>query len=235
MRLKSRMTLAALFLPFVVGSFAPLHGVQEPAGPAKPSEAASKPEPALQFQFGVKGLTPANLVQAKENLIALSTQIFACGSCKLEQPTAGVCDACGQELQAQKRPILQEAVPSADSESIRVVVVPGRTLRLSEIEGALKKSAIQLDAERFPVSGRAVLVLRGGMPDSAAVIEKRLAEAKLFEEVHAIQGSPSGEIRLAVRAGPTPPMQAKVASVIEGAGTKAKLADLVWGRSPPKG
>jgi len=93
------------------------------------------------------------------------------------------------------------------------------------------KNSIQIDAAKFPLAGESRLVLRGGTLENAKTIEEALMESKLFDLVKANYDAPSGEIRVVVHASATPPMHDEVTSVIDALGTRAKLADVIWG--PP--
>ena len=203
---------------------------QEPHGEVK-NAAASKLEPGVPLEFSVSGLTQANADKVKQGLTAMRAQVYVCEGCKHEQATAGKCSPCKLDLKAAKEPLFLEAVPSFETETIRVTPLAARTLRYSDLEGALRKESIQIDSAKFPLAGKARLVLTGGTLENAKAIEKALADAKLFERVKAEYDAATGEIHVLVHASATPPMRAKVISTLEGVGTKAKLSDVVWGPS----
>lgn len=195
--------------------------------------AAAKVEPGIPIRFSVTGLTKDNVDKVKQSLTSMEGQTFVCDGCKHEQATAGRCSPCNLDLKATKGPVFFEAVPSFETESIRVTPAAARTLRYSELDGALKKNSIQIDDAKFPIAGKARLVLLGGTLDNAKVIEKGLADAKLFDSVKAEFDTASNEIHITVQASATPPMRAKLISTIDGLGTKAKLSDVLWGPSAP--
>ena len=193
--------------------------------------AVPKVEPGLPLEFGVTGLTQDNLEQVRQSLTSLTSQVYVCTGCKHEQAKAGNCTACKLDLEAKREPMLLEALPSVETTSIRLIPVATRNLRYSDLEGALMKNSIKLDPAKFPLSGKSCLVLRGGTSEDAKTIEKALMDSKLFERVQASFDSASSEIRVVAHADATAPTYEEVASVIEKLGTKAKLADVVWG--PP--
>lgn len=203
---------------------------QEPQGEVK-NAAASKLEPGVALDFSVSGLTKSNVDKVKQSLTAMQTQVYVCSGCKHEQVTAGRCSPCNLDMKAAKEPLFFEAMPSFETETIRVTPLAARILRYSDLESALKKESIQIDSAKFPLPGKARLVLLGGTLENAMVIEKALVDAKLFEKVKADFDAATGEIHVKVQASATPPTRARVISTLDGLGTKAKLSDVIWG--PP--
>ncbi len=198
--------------------------------PAPGEAAAVKAAPIVELRFTVTGLTKENLSKVKESLTTLSFQTYLCGGCKYEQSTAGKCTKCNMDLKAERKPLLSAAMPSAEDSSITLTIDQGHPTRFSEIEGALKKNAINVDYSKFPITGKAHLVIRGGTADNVAAVEKAIKDAKLFDEVRAIWDAPSSEIHVMVRSGPTPPTRAAVAKVLEGSTLKVQFADVIWGQ-----
>lgn len=203
---------------------------QEGHGEVK-NASASKLEPGVRLEFSVSGLTKGNVDKVKQSLTAMRAQVYVCDGCKHEQDTAGKCSPCDLDMKAVKEPLFFEAVPSFETETIRVTPLAARTLRYSDLEGALMKESIRIDSAKFPLPGKARLVLLGGTLENAMVIEKALVDAKLFEKVKADFDAATGEIHVRVQASATPPLRARVISTLDGLGTKAKLSDVIWG--PP--
>ena len=223
--------LSSLFLLATLGSLggAPSAASQAPkqdSGQIKPKEAVSKPESTRELSFTVTGLTKDNLAKAKESLQALAMHVYTCEPCKVEQATAGTCPKCQGALAPESHPILSRVEPSADFTSVALTIGPGVMLKLSELESTLGKCSIHIDDAHLVLPGRARLVVQGAKADAVPVIEKALADAKLFEEVRANYDATKGELLVAVRAGASAPTRAKVVTALEGA--KVKLADVVW-------
>jgi hypothetical protein len=232
MNTKNVIPALALLLTGSMTAQADIQKAQAPHVQVKDA-AAVKPESAVQLEFTVTGLTKENREKVQQSLTSLKTQVYVCTGCKHEQDTTGKCAPCKLDLVSRAEPMLLEAVPTVDSASIRLIPMGARTMRYSDLVGALTKNSIQIDAAKFPLAGKSRLVLRGGSAENAEVIAKALVDAKLFQSVEASFDSASGEIRIAVHANATPPMQDKVSAVIDALGTKAKLADVVWGPSAP--
>ncbi len=204
---------------------------QDPAG-APTAATAAKVVPGPELRFTVSGLTQENASKVKESLTTLSFQSYVCEACKYEQSTAGKCTPCNTELKAVKKPLLAAVMPSATDSSITLTMAAGTPTRFSEIEGALKRNAINIDYAKFPIAGQSHLVIRGATADRVAEVEKALIDAKLFDEVKATFDAKTSEIHVAVRAGAAPPTRAKVASTIEG--LKLTFADVIWQAEPKK-
>jgi len=199
---------------------------------AKPQDAASKAEPGVPLSFTVTGLSATNVAQVTDNLKALSKESYACDKCKHEQATAGKCPGCKADLMAKKQPLFKAVTPSAEASTVTLVPNPSATVHLTEIEKTLDKSSVKIDANKFPIAGKPMLVFRGAGADMAPQIEKALADSKLFEQVKATHDAASNEIRVAVKAGAAAPTRAKLVSSLETAGVKAQLSDIVWGPAP---
>ena len=197
------------------------------AQPKETKEASAKAEGSRELAFPVSGLTKDNVAKVKESLQGLTMHVFTCAACKVEQAAAGDCPKCKSPLKAENRSDFEQISPSADAGTISLTVDPKAVLKLSELESTLGKNSIKIDPAKFPISGRAHLVVKGATADAAPAIEKALTDAKLFEEVKAKFDTTTNELHVMVRAGTSAPSRAKVSAAIEGA--KAQLADVVWG------
>lgn len=223
--------LALLLASSLITTSSSAQKAQEPVGQVKASGA--KLEPGVALKFGVTGLTDENFEKVQQSLTTLTTQVYTCEGCRHESAMAGKCAACNLDLKGKKEAVLLEALPSVETASIRLVPVAVRSLRFSDLESALTKNAIKIDAAKFPLPGKSRLVLRGGTLENADAIEKALLDAKLFDKVDATFDAASGEIRIAVQASATAPMHDKVTAAIDALGTKAKLTDVIWGAPAP--
>ena len=194
---------------------------------------ASMVEPGTPLEFSVRGLTKDNVDMVKQGLMSMETRVFMCDGCKHEQPTMGQCPACDVDMKSRQRSVLFEALPSFKDQRIRVTPFAAQTLRYSELEDALTKSSVQIDSSRFPIAGKARLVLLGGTLEDGKSIEKALRDSKLFGTATAKYDAAAGEIQVLVEAGVNPPMRDEIVSTIDGLGTKARLSDVIWQPSTP--
>jgi len=205
---------------------------EKPAKPAAAQEAGAKTDAPMMLQFGVMGLTKDNESKVKESLTALTAQRYVCEPCKVDKAMAGKCPKCSGDLAMKKKPVIQSSQAMTDKESLSLTVAPGASLSYSELESALGKNSVKIDAGKFTIPGKAELILRGGTAENATAIQKSLDDAKLFEHVKANFDAAKSEIVVMVQAGATPPTRAKVASTIDSAGTKLQLSDVIIGAAP---
>ena len=219
--LTSRIVIALL----VIGS---VHQAQTPTKQAPKAAEATLSEPELPLRFAVVGLTKENALAIKTALTDLSVQAYVCEPCRVEQAQAGPCSKCSGQLQMAKRPLLGSVAPTPEDTSIAVMLNPRRVVRLSEIEAALRKSAVTIDYAKLPLPGRVTFVAKGGTADKLAATQKALMEANLFEEIKANFDTASGEMRFTTRAKVTPaPTRAVVAKTFET--QQLQLVDVLFG------
>lgn len=222
MRINATSRIALVLL--AIGS---IHQAQTKPTAPKVAEATAAVEAELPLRVAVAGLTKENATAIKAALSQLSVQAYVCDPCKVEQAIAGQCSKCRSALQVAQRPMLASVAPTPEEASIALGLIQRRITRLSEIEAALKKSAVTIDNTKLALPGRMTLVVRGGSADKLALAEKALAEARLFEEVHAAFDAATSEIRIAVRAGATAPTRARVAGALES--LQLQLVDVHFG------
>lgn len=210
MKLNTTSQIALALL--AIGS---IHQAQTKPTAPKTAEASLTAEPELPLRMAVAGLTTEKVTAIKTALSGLSVQAYVCDPCKAEKAMAGQCPKCSGALVAAKRPLLSTVTPAPEQASITVSLNPRRLTRFSEIEAAMKGSAVTVDYAKLPLPGRMILVVKGGTADKLAMAEKALIDARLFDEVHATYDAATSEMRFAVRSGATAPMRARVATTIE--------------------
>jgi hypothetical protein len=204
---------------------------QDPHGQVKPASAV-KVQAGTPLEFNVTGLTEANADKVEASLIAMERKAYVCDGCKHEQATNGRCTPCKLDLKMTKAPMFFEVVPSFETQTIRLTPMAASTLRYSDLDAALLKGAIKIDAAKFRLAGQPRLILRGGKAEDVEIIEKALVDAKLFDKVEAETDAATGDIHVKLHASATPPLRSEVISVVEGLGTKAKVVDVIWGPLP---
>ena len=209
----------------------------KPASTPAAPPASTRPtnDPAVEkIMLHVTGLTKDNQTAVRDALNGLGREMYVCPTCKHEETAAGKCPTCKVELQSKKVPSFETVTVALDTSSITLVPAPNRQARLSHVEQALKRSSVQVDESRLALPGSSTLILEKGTADGVPVIEKALKASKLFEDVQARFDAPREEIDVQVRAGALPPTRTAVAKAIEATTTKARLADVVWGRQASK-
>ena len=201
---------------------------QQPS-PARPKEAAAVLQPR-EFLLPVSGLTADNVAALRDDLMALSTPVYACQACKFEQPTEGTCPKCQAVLKAETRSLFGAVQAVPQENRITLSIDPRASVRLSRIEAVLTKRELKIDDERFALTGTAKLVVRTPSLVQPAVIQEALAD--LFEDVKAAADSAPNQIVVTVRAGARAPTRAKVNAALNG--VQAQLIDLLLVPAPAK-
>ena len=242
--MKSRNRIHLLLALLATTSAASAQDAKKAAAPATlpaaaPSHAATAADaaPAALMEtisLHVTGLTKENLGKVREALTSLGAQRYVCSVCKHEQATPGKCPLCQKELQGLKWKALTNLTLAPESSSITFTPATGGKVRLSEIERSLTRDSIHVDESRLMLPGKATLILEDGVADNAPAVEKALKDAKLFDDVHVRFDAVLHELEIDVRAGASAPARSAVAKALEGAGTKARLYDVIWGQPPQK-
>lgn len=206
---------------------------KEAQAPAKqPKEAAAPVAAAREITLPVSGLTKEGVEALRADLLALSSEVFACPTCTVEQMKQGTCPKCKAPLVPETRQLFTAVGSSTQDNVLTLTTDPLAHVRLSRVETALKAKSLEIDDELFLLSGRTELYVQGA-PLDAATIQKALTESKLFDEVKASADPVTNQIVVMVRADSVAPSRAKVMAVLEDA--KAELVDVVWGQPiPPK-
>ena len=210
---------------------------ERPAGQERQKEAVpSTSEPAPEIEFGVIGLTKDNVEAVQRGLTSLTSQVYVCKGCGREYPKAGTCPQDKLELSPEKRQIFREVQPNLEQSNIRVKPESNATLRLSDIERALLAQSVRVEIGRFPVRGKATLVIRGGTGEDVAPIEKALEGSKAFEEVRVDFDPATSEILATVRsAAAKQQTMADLAAALKSTGSRVRLSDVVWGQPVIRG
>ena len=198
---------------------------------ARPKEAAVVVTPR-EFVLPVSGLSAENSVALREDLLALSNQVYACQACKVEQASEGTCPKCQAALKPETRALLGAVQPSPQDGRIQLTLEPHASVRVSRLEAVLAKREVKIDDERFALPGLAQLIVRVPSPVQPAVVQTALEEAKLFESVKAEADTAPNQVVATVRAGARAPTRAKVSAALSGA--KAQLADVLLLPPPAK-
>lgn len=200
--------------------------------PAKAPEAAARPPqaPGVQLSLPVSGLAKENAAKVESALTALSREFYACDACHSEHAQKGKCPGCGVEMTAHKAPLLKEAKAAPDKGTVALTTNPGCELKLSQVERALKSASAQIDAAKMTLAGKSVLLFpNAASQEEAMALGKMLADAGLFQTTRANFDAASKSIHVEVSAGATAPTRAAVDAALEKAGSKLRLADVVWG------
>ena len=204
---------------------------------AKPVQASAplvRTKVEAKLNLPVEGLTAENSEEVQSALSALKVKVYACEKCEAHYAREGQCTACKTPLTATEETVLKSVTTDPAKSEIVITTEPGMELRLSEVARALHSKSVDIDGEKFMISGNATLQVSGAMTkEQAMAIQSALMESKLFQAVHA-QVTPKG-ISIRVLAASTPPTRAQVQDVLSKAGAEFKLHNVIWNDWQPAG
>jgi hypothetical protein len=234
------VTLLSLFAAAPVLGQTPAKS-QKPA-PAKP---AAKVEPkhyepmggmhsmshmGESFTLTVTGLKAENATTARSALTALTSTAYVCPECGHRSDKAGNCETCDVALERRSEKVFASATPTAEKGTIALQLDPGAKVRLSQIEGALRASSIQVDRKMLDLKGPFIAVFQGAAtPEDARTIEKAVRDAGL-KDARASYESATKDVLVSIRDGSGSwTMLADAGSKLE---KPVRLSDVEWMGSP---
>lgn len=123
-------------------------------------QTAPKQRP-VELVLPLDRLEQANVQAAEVALESLTRTAYSCPVCLFTQPVEGACPDCDEELEPSEGAIhpVRRADVDAGERTMRLFLASGQTLRLSEVEHALKKSGAELEREAIPMLPWSRLVL----------------------------------------------------------------------------
>jgi len=197
----------------------------------RPKEAVAAVEPRA-LVLPVVGLTQETFAPLRDELKALTTQLFLCAPCKLEQPKEGACPKCKAALKAETRALFT-AIELAPEDARLALTIDARvSVSLARIEGTLTKRGLKLEEDAFTLPGPVQLVVRAPQGLDPAAVQAALEDAKLFAAVKVEADPASSQLLVQARAGKQAPTRAKVVAALQE--TKAQLVDVVFVPPPPR-
>lgn len=174
------------------------------------------------------GVTKLNSGVVEIALEGIAHRAWQCVECNAPQPAEGQCPTCKQPLVATEQTLLCHVTVDADAGTIHFDVLPGQSVRLSEIQSALTRFKVVLPPERQVMSRSSTLVIDGpASKDEVARLVTALSGSKLVEKVEGRLDEASGKAELEVRCVGSPP-RPEVEQALTGACASCKLADIKW-------
>jgi hypothetical protein len=228
--------VVALLAPLALAQNAqpPAKPAAKPAPQEKPAEKPAAPAPAMvnTLRVPVSGLTADNADKVKSALVAATNTIYRCSHCKKADAEAGQC--CGKDREAETGTALSDVAVDAKTSMVSFSVPAGRSVRLSDVEKALKSNNVMVASDKLQIGSDATVIVTG-VADAAAgdAVKKALTEAKLAETADVVTGT-NKEAKVTIRkSGMTAPTEARLKEAISKANSSFSVADIVW-NAPPK-
>lgn len=214
---------------------------QEKKPEAKPA-ASAQAEPAKaaaatsEITVPVTGLTADGASKVQEALTEMSAQVWTCKGCHVEERAAGTCGDCGGDLARERLPVLDKVQVAADAGTLRFALRPNRMLSLSDLDVALRKSAVAVDGSRMLLPGTSTLVLTGLTDKQIGEMEKALVDSRMFSTARGTYDGQTKEVRIRATAAQAAPTRAAVQLMIEQSTLHPRLSDIVLGgQGAPRG
>src|SRR5262249_12638033 len=123
------------------------------AKPAPQEKPAEKPAAAMTttstLRVPVSGPTADNPDKVKSALVAATNTIYRCSHCKKADAEAGQC--CGKDREAETGTALSDVAVDAKTSMVSFTVPAGRTVRLSDVEKALKTNNVMVANDKLQI------------------------------------------------------------------------------------
>jgi len=160
------------------------------ARPTKPSSAPSarrgKSAPRAQAPVTIPlGGVPAEAVTVLlADLRALTREVYACPTCKLESLRSGACSRCSGELTAagSSELVARVEIP-IDRRFLSITLNPHQWASIAEIDALLAKSGAKVRRDRFRLPQYARLLVSGVAAADAGRVRAALIDLKVVPAV----------------------------------------------------
>lgn len=174
------------------------------------------------------GLTKLNSGVVELALEGIAHRRWHCVECGVTLATQGECPTCKQPLVATEQTLLCHVAVDVDAGTLHFDVLPGESVRLSEIQAALTRFKLVLPPEKQVIPHSATLVVDGpASKDEVAKLVTALEGSKLFEKLSGRLDEAGGKAELEVRCVGSPP-RPQLEQALAKACAACTLADIVW-------
>lgn len=126
--------------------------------------------------------------------------------------------------------LLAEVAVDAEKGVLELVVAPGQSLRLAQVQRALNASSVRIKGERFAL-GEATLVFDGELGEGGIEKLQRALTTELFAEAEVRQERDPERLVAHVKPGDEPPTFDSAAKAARGVAPGLRIADVVWTRA----
>jgi len=204
-------------------------GAQQVGDKAKAVDAVTAKSPAeLPIEIPLAGLSSTNSPQVVQAVAAIEHSVFECTGCTKIRAEKGQC--CGKDTVAKTQKVAADGVQAGTStKGLNVTIRAGHTLRLSEIDAALKEKGVHVDRDQLSLPAQFELTIVG-LPSkaSATELEKALKDGGLVEPLASDfdEGAKRLALRAKAKASAAPFRQ--IAEQVQKASAAARVEDVTW-------
>jgi hypothetical protein len=194
---------------------------------AKPVEATAKNPAEKPVEIPLTGITSANSARVIQAVAAIEHSVYRCTSCNKVKLEKGQC--CGKDTLAEKQKVADDVQANADARSLTLTIRAGHSLRLSDLESALKSLDVRVDRDKLMLPAHFELTV-AGIPSktSAADLEKAMKEGGTIEPLASEFDEGAKHLAVRVHAKAAPATYKKVAELLTKANASARVEDVTW-------
>ena len=221
--MRTSLLVAALVAALVSSAATGL--AQDAPPPGAPTQAAL---PVDRSKLHVTGLTKLNAGPVEIELQDIAHRSWHCVDCDVTQAKETPCPVCKRPMIPIEETLACNVEVDADAGTIRFDVLPGKEVRLSEIQAAIQRFKVQIPPEKQFIPRECRLVIAGpASQEEADKLVSALAERKLFQKLTGRFDAASGRVELSVKCAEQPP-RPQLEQALAQAGEGFKLTDIVW-------
>lgn len=195
--------------------------------------------PVDRSKLHVTGLTRLNAGPVEIELQDIAHRSWHCVGCNVTQAKETPCPVCKGAMLPIEETLLSHVEVDVAAGTIRFDVLPGRDVKLSEIQTAVKRFKVLIPPEQqFIPRGCRLLVVGPTTQEAADKLVADLHERKLFQKLTGRFDWKSEQVELTVQCAEQP-SRPQLEAALAQAGAGYKLADIVWsagaGTAPNRG
>ena len=199
------------------------------AGRAQDAPPPASPLPAVdRSKLHVTGLTQLNAGPVGIELEGIAHPSWHCVNCDVTQAKDEPCPVCQGPMIPVHETLLANVAVDVEAGTIGFDVLPGKDVKLSELQAAIKRFKVLIPPELQFVPRECRLIVAGPTTQEAAdALVAALQQRKLFQKLSGRFDSRSGQVELTVK-GPEQASRPELDAALAQAGKDYVLADIVW-------
>ena len=176
----------------------------------------------------VTGLTQLNAGAVGIELQDIARRSWHCVGCGVTQAKDTPCPVCKGAMIPIEETLLSNVEVDREAGTIGFDVLPGKEVKLSEIQAAIKRFKVAIPPEKQFIPRECRLLVTGLTTQEAAdKLVADLQEHKLFQKLTGRFDWKSEQLELTVKC-PDQPPRSQVDAALMQAGAGYTLADIVW-------
>jgi hypothetical protein len=202
---------------------------QDASPPTAPAQAAL---PVDRSKLHVTGLTNLNAGPVEIELQDIAHRSWHCVGCDVTQAQETPCPVCKGPMIPIEESLLSDVEVDVAAGTLRFDVLPGKDVKLSEIQAAIKRFRVVIPPEQQFIPRECRLLVAGPTTQEAAdKLVAGLQERKLFQKLTGRFDWKSEQVELTVKCAEQA-SRPQLEEALAQAGVGYRLADIVWFAGP---